>query len=338
MNGIKSSITLFGFTDKFVRREYTLEDVLRVTKSIGADGLEVVAPQMIRSHPNPDDEWIAYFKDLCQKYELDPVCYSIYVDNGKYKGRFMTEPERMAATIRDMENAKKMGFKFVRSQDALLPATMEKLLPYAEELDLHLCIELHAPYSPSSPLFREYEEVFERNDSEHLGVVMDFSAFVAGAPSTVLNRIPDDACHKDLLRKLMERFEQTEIPEEELIRMLRDEGGDDVDEMIARKKLFTGLAPDGKTGLNYYRTHPDYEGFRRLLRWSKYIHGKFWYVDEDLNCPGVDYPGFVKIMKEEGYNGYVASEYEGHLYDPTIDDEEQIGRHIRMMKKLWDEV
>ena len=337
MNQIKSSITLFGFTDKYVKREYSLEDTLKITKRLGGDGLEIVVPQMVKGHPNPDDEWAAYFKDLCQKYELDPVCYSIYVDNGKYRGRFMTEAERMAATIRDMESAKKMGFKYVRSQDALLPQTMEKLLPYAEELDLHLAIELHGPYSPSTPLFQQFEEMFEKNNSEHLGIVMDFSAFASGAPLTVLDAFPDDVCHKDLLMKVRRLFETTEIPEEELIEMIRKEGGDEADILIAKNKLFTGLEPNWKMGTPYYRTHPDYEGFRRLLKWSKYIHGKYWYVDENLNCPGVDYPQFVKIMKEEGYNGYVATEYEGHAFNPFLDNEEQMARHIKMMKKLWAE-
>lgn len=339
MSSIKSSITLFGFTDKYVKGEYSLDDILRITKEVGADGLEIVAPQMVKGHPNPTDEWIAYFKDLCRKYELDPVCYSIYIDNGKYKNRFMTEAERMSNTIRDMETAKKMGFKIVRSQDAILPKTMEKLLPYAEELDLHLAIELHGPYSPSTPIFQEFAEMFERNQSEHLGVVMDFSAFLSGAPATVLNAFPDDVCQKELLMKIRHLYETTEIPEEELIEMIKKEGGDEVDILIAKEKLFTGLIGEsGKMGSIYYRAHPDYEGFRRLLKWSKYIHGKFWYIDEDLNCPGVNYPEFVKIMKEEGYTGYIAAEYEGHMFDSSINAEEQIARHIKMVKKLYGDV
>lgn len=337
MSGIKHSITLFGFTDKYVKRELTLEDILKITKKLGGDGLEIVVPQMVSGHPDPDGEWVAYFKDLCQKYELDPVCYSIYVDNGKYRGRFMTEAERMAATIRDMESAKKMGFKYVRSQDALLPGTMEKLLPYAEELDLHLAIELHGPYSPETPLFKEFEEMFEKNHSEHLGIVMDFSAFASGAPLTALNAFPEDIYHKELLMKIRHLFETTEIPEEELVEMIYDQGGDDVDVLLAQRKIFSGLEPGGKIGTIYHRTHPDYEGFRRLLKYSKYIHGKFWYIDENLNCPGLNYQRFVQIMKEENYSGYVASEYEGHIFDPTIDNEEQIARHIKMMEKLWEE-
>lgn len=336
MGTLKNSITLFGFTDKYVCGEYSFEEVLAKTKKLGADGIEVVAPQMVAGHPNPSAEWIDYFKDACQKYELDPVCYSIYVDNGKHKGRFLNEAERMQSTINEMEYAKKMGFSIVRSQDALLPKTMEKLLPYAEELDVHLAIELHGPYSPDTPIFKAYEELFERKNSANLGIVMDFSAFSSGAPLTVLNAFPEGVCHKELLQNIRQLFETTEITEDELVDLIQKEGGDEVDILIAKTVLFTGLEHSGKMGTVYYRTHPDYTGFRRLLKWSKYIHGKYWYVDENLTCPGIDYPGFVKIMKEEGYQGYMATEYEGHRFDSSINGEEQMARHIQMIRHLWN--
>jgi sugar phosphate isomerase/epimerase len=65
------------------------------------------------------------------------------------------------------------------------------------------------------------------------------------------------------------------------------------------------------------------------------MHGKFYHMEDDLTCPGIDYPGFVKIMKEEGYSGYIASEYEGDRFDNTVSDEDQILLHIRMLDQLW---
>lgn len=336
MDCMKHSITLFGFGMSYLAGTMTFEDILKKVKDIGADGIEVVAPQMISGHPNPTDNYIAWFKDMCQKYELDPVCYSIYVDSGKHKGRFLNENERFAETIHEMETAKRMGFKIVRSQDALLPSTMEKLLPYAEELGLHLAIELHAPWYPSCPLFMEYYDVFERCGSDALGVVMDFSAFASGAQETVLYNIPDELCHKDVLNKINRLYCSTEIPEEELEQKILDMGGDELDIEIARKKLWSAK-PGIRMGNLYYRTKPDYDGFRRLLKYSKYMHGKFYYCNKDLECMDIDYPGFVKIMKEEGYSGYIASEYEDGIHTPDILEEDQIRRHIKMLDKLWAE-
>ena len=119
--------------------------------------------------------------------------------------------------------------------------------------------------------------------------------------------------------------------------MILDEGGDAVDVLIAQKKIFTGLNESGKMGTIYYRTHPDYEGFGRLLKWSQYMHGKYWHVGEDLSCDEIDYPGFVKIMKEENYQGFIASEYEGSNISPKYKDEDQLALHIKMLDKLWNE-
>ncbi len=336
MGNVKHSITLYGFGEPYIRGEYTFEDVLAKARKMGGDGIEIVAPQMVPGHPNPSDDWIAYFRDACQKYELDPVCYSVYIDSGKHKGRFLNENERFAETINEMEVAKRLGCKIVRSQDALLPATMEKLLPYVEELGLHLAIELHGPWSPSTPVFQEYYELFERKQTDFLGVVPDFSAFTSGAPASALNRLPDDVCHKEILMEINKLYAATEIPEPELDAKILAMGGDELDVEIAHKCLYS-IPRTAKMGTIYYRTQPDYEGFRRMLKYSKYMHGKFWYVDENLYCQGIDYPKFVQIMKEAGYQGYIASEYEGGHFDPTISDEEQITRHIQMLEKLWAE-
>ncbi len=338
MADLKHSITLFGFGYHYMRGEYSLEDILRKTKSLGADGFEIVAPQMIEGHPSPNEYWMDSFIDLYKKYDLTPICYSIYVDNGKHKGRFLTEEERLTATVNEMEYAKRMGFSIVRSQDALLPETMEKLLPYAEELGVHLAIELHGPYAPSTPIFQKYADLFERKNSEYLGVVMDYSAFSSGAPATVLDKFPDDVCHKAILHKVRKLFATTEISTEELEKIILAEGGDDLDVMIAKYKIFSGLVPGSdKMGAIYYRTHPDYEGFRRLLKWSKYMHGKFWHVSDNLECDEIDYPGFIKIMKEENYQGFIATEYEGSNFSPYYKDEDQIALHIRMLDKLWND-
>lgn len=67
------------------------------------------------------------------------------------------------------------------------------------------------------------------------------------------------------------------------------------------------------------------------------MHGKFMYVDDDLVSEGTDFPGFVKIMKEENYRGFIASEYEGNRFLPGESDDVQIKKHIRMLDKLWAE-
>ncbi len=327
MGHIKHSITYYGLGEKWRDGVYSFEDLFTIAARLGGDGIELVPVQMVPAYPNPSDAWIDYFKGLCAEHKLTPVCYSVYIDNGMHTGRVMTEAERIAFTINDMEYAKRMGFSIVRSQHALMPQTLEKLVPYCEELGIHLAPELHGPHKPSTPVWQEYLELFERKNSDFIGVVMDFSSFISAPPATWLNTIPDDYCNKPLLQQARDLYEYTEKTEEEIRDFVRENGGTDHDLTVLRVKLFK----------HYDRTRPDYEGFRRLLKWSKYMHGKFYYVDETLQSKGIDYPGFMKIIKEENYQGFIASEYEGTGYDPSLSDEEQVARHIRMLEKLWEE-
>ena len=66
------------------------------------------------------------------------------------------------------------------------------------------------------------------------------------------------------------------------------------------------------------------------------MHGKYWHVGEDLSCDEIDYPGFIKIMKEENYRGFIASEYEGATFSPKYKDEEQLVLHMKMLDQLWN--
>ena len=189
---MKHSITLYGFGYHYMRGEYTLEDVLKKTKKLGAQGFEIVAPQMVEGHPNPSEYWMESFKELYHKYDLEPVCYSIYIDSGKHKGRFLNEAERLTGTINEMEYAKKMGFSVVRSQDALLAERLWKSCSLTREE-----LGLHSGHRASRALFSVHAYIpgirgacLKRKIRSHLGVVMDYSAFTSGPPATVLDQFP----------------------------------------------------------------------------------------------------------------------------------------------------
>jgi sugar phosphate isomerase/epimerase len=330
MSCIKHSITYYGFGQKWRKKEYTFENLFEISVRLGGDGIEIVPVQMTPDYPNPTDAWVERFKELCAQYRLQPVCYSVYIDNGMHFKRVMTEDERIAWTVNDMEFAKRMGFSIVRSQHSLMPETLEKLLPYCEELGIHLAPELHGPHVPSTPVWQEYLNLFEKKNSDYIGVVTDFSSFNSAPPVSFLNTIPDDICHKELLMQARDIFESTEQSQEEIIDFVMSRGGNEADKLIIDNRLFSGIG-------HYLRTKVDYDGFERLLKYSKYMHGKFYYVSENLESKGINYPEFVKRIKRSGFDGYIASEYEGTHFDPDINDEEQISRHIKMLKKLWAE-
>ena len=76
------------------------------------------------------------------------------------------------------------------------------------------------------------------------------------------------------------------------------------------------------------------EDFDIMIPHSKYIHGKFYYINEEEKDTCIPYEKIVEKIKALGFNGHIAAEYEGHFSDGTVDCVEQLGRYSRMMHKL----
>jgi sugar phosphate isomerase/epimerase len=323
MSRLKHSITLYGFGNKYSHAEWSFEECLLHAKELGGDGIELVPVQMMPSYPSEDLEWNKHFKDNCVKYGLNPVCYSAYIDLGTRSDRDMDEDEKYDSTIRDLEIAYDLGFKILRSQFSLTPEVMEKCLPYAEKLGIHLAVELHGPHVPSTPIWQEFLKLFERANSPYLGVVPDMSSFTYAPPKTFLNNY-EPGKNKDICQKIVEAFNKGSS-QADLEALNRDLGGID-----DNNGLIEGLFS------RYFRDTVDYDGLAALLKHSKYIHGKFWYIDENLDVFGIDYPRIVKLIKDSGFDGFIASEFEGDGFDSKLNDMEQIRRHIKMLDNLWE--
>ena len=53
------------------------------------------------------------------------------------------------------------------------------------------------------------------------------------------------------------------------------------------------------------------EQLRELMDCVFYMHGKFYYINEDLEEIAIPYKEILTMVKESGYEGYIACEYEG---------------------------
>ena len=319
---IKHSITLYSFGKKFADETYSIEDCIAKAKALGADGIELVASQMVPGYPWPTEEWMDYFKGLCEKHQADPVCYSAYVDMGMRSDRDLNANEIMECTLNDMEIAARLVFKLVRSQHAMSPAVLERMIPYAQKYGLHLAIEMHHPHEPSTPVWQEYMDVMRRSGTDCIGIVPDMSSFQQYPTGTyrdfIIRRkhVPADVV--DAAIAAHNRWEPKEAVLEAALAMAKE--GDVrsfIDDM-------------------YYRyAHPtDFDGLKEVLKYSKYIHGKFFYIDDSGTEDAIPYDTILNIIKASGFDGYICTEFEGNTFDEKLDEEEQIRRHIRMQKRI----
>lgn len=77
----------------------------------------------------------------------------------------------------------------------------------------------------------------------------------------------------------------------------------------------------------------DIEGFKSVIPYYKYYHGKFYHIGEDCVETTIPYETLLNLIRESGFEGTIISEYEGRLFMQN-DAEEQIARHIQMERNI----
>ena len=317
---IELSLTLYALSAEYTTGRYSLEDCLRKAHEMGYTGIELVACQMIPEYPYPSKTWMDDFKEMLKKYELEPVCYSAYIDMGTHADRDLTEDEIIESTIMDMSYAKYMGFHLVRTQHAISPRIFKAMKPWAEKIGMKLAIELHAPHTPEVPVWQEFLQIMKESDG-WLGVVPDFSIF-AESPHKLdrIQAVEDFGCRPEKVEEII-RLHREGVPEETML------AGDYTkpEQDYVREMFHT-----------YGDGHAHLEWLDVLLPYTFYIHGKFWYLEEDEIDTTIPCDKILPIIKKSGYTGFMASEYEGHHFSDTLDSCEQLGRWVRMTNRILD--
>lgn len=321
MSNIKLGVTLYSFSTEYCKGEMTLEDCIRKSKELGAEGFEIVATQMIPSYPYISDRFLGEFDAICRHYDMEPVCYGANMDKGLYPHRSLTEDEMLAMAVNDIKNAHKMGCKIVREQYLIGADTFKKLAPYAEAYNVKVGIEIHNPDYPKSPMVMEFMEAIEQSGSKYLGFVPDFGCF-ANKPNKMLwdNAIKAgaDIKHLEMIREL--RYD--DIPIDEAQAKMREVGAIKPElEFLRDSYGFLQFRKDVTPMLN---------GLKDILPLCFHMHGKYHYVYENLEEAAIPYKEILEILKNSDYNGYIVSEYEEYNSGHSM---EMLKRHQKIMRK-----
>ena len=75
----------------------------------------------------------------------------------------------------------------------------------------------------------------------------------------------------------------------------------------------------------------------QLMPYIRHCHGKFWEMTQYYEERSIPYEQIIPVMIEGGFDGYIASEYEGQRYVQDVcgaDDLEQVRRQHVMFKRL----
>ncbi|HHV12188.1 MAG TPA: sugar phosphate isomerase/epimerase [Clostridiales bacterium] len=323
MSDIKFGITLYSFSTEYIHEKLDLEGVLRKARDMGYKGVEIIPAQMAPEYPYLSDEWINELKGLLDKYELEPICWSAYIDMGIRSDRDLTEEEIIQYTVNDMIYAKKAGFQMVRTQHAISPAIFRKMIPYCKQLDMKLTIEMHHPHHPEVEVWKEYFEIMKGEGKGYLGYVIDFSIYQTMPHQLYLNQALEFGCRPDKLEEIIALHQKKE---DTSLKIAAAEQGD-----FNEIEKHTALEMFGK-----FSAPAKISQIKDTIDCCFYIHGKFYYLDNDDHDPCIPFEELMKELRDLGYKGYIASEYEGHHFDYTVDSEEQLRHFIALNTKLLE--
>ena len=150
---IKRGVSLYSYQQTQFFKELDLEGQIKeISENLyEADGIELL-DEMSLHYPDPGDEFIDKWFGWMDKYGTTPVTLDVFCDVLQFRDHVMSISECADRLKHDIRLAKRMGFKNVRTLATTPVEVMIEALPVAEECDIRLGKEIHAPI----PLHGQY--------------------------------------------------------------------------------------------------------------------------------------------------------------------------------------
>jgi sugar phosphate isomerase/epimerase len=327
MATIKRGVSLYSFQNDTFQGTMTLEDCIRTCDEMGAKGIEVIGEQTFWGWPEAgvDDARIAEWHALIRKYDCVPVSHDFMLDYKRYKGRPMPFEEQVASVRKDIDFGARLGMKYIRALVSIAPEVLVAAAPYAEEKNIKILIEVHAPLHFDHPWILRHAEAFEKAGSDALGFLPDMGMFLFNFPPVWKEKFMRLGVPKNIADFIEKAYEDRVLSEYVILNVINMGG---VGPAVAMAEtLRHNAAFEPKRMLDYLpRIHN--------------IHGKFYEITEDLVEPSIPYDEIIKVLQQGGYDGYICSEYEGNRWVEDIrepDSVEQVRRQQMMLAQLIGE-
>ena len=327
----KRGVTLYSYQEEYYTRAMTLEDCIADVASMGAEGVELIAEEMVPNYPDPPDRWVEHWHQLMDRYHTRPACLDTFVDVFWGGHRNMSVQEAVDTLAAQLKLANRMGFKVLRPTTGPVedsaPAMIEKALPIAEKYDVRICPEVHAPIPLKGKFIESYLEIITRTKTKHLGFNPDLGIFTRRLPRVVIDFHIRKGAHENIARYISTAYESN-VSAADRAAAVEKMGPNDIDRALLMSSGFYGpLANNPKDLLP-------------IMPYCYNIHGKFYEMSESLEEYSIPYAEIIPVLIEGGYAGYVNSEYEGQRNTQDAfetDSCEQVRRHHVMMKRLMGE-
>lgn len=332
MSNIKRAISFYSLQDQYVRGKINLEGIFKLLKELDA-GMEFISDQMMKGTPHPAEESLKQWDELMNKYQVELVCNDIFINTCLYKNRILTTKEATDALIEEIKLANRLGFKLIRLVSKTPAEIIEPALPYAEKYNVTLALEIHGGMSFDNPMTKAFVEVMKRLNSPYVGLVVDTGIFCRRHPRVATNYFRALGANENVINYINNIFESGTDPK----RYFEKFGGvpEELKNMIKNQQDFEYvLFSDG------YEVS-DFSILDEYMPYIKHFHGKVYEMTEEGNEYSIPYDELIKYLHEKGYEGYIATEYEGNRFvlpNDEVKELEQVRRHQEMLKKYIAEL
>ncbi|HEY0188498.1 MAG TPA: TIM barrel protein [Cellulomonas sp.] len=308
-------VTLHSFTQEYTSHVWGFEDLMRAAALCGG-GVEIVGPAHHRGFPYVTDDFEATFKASVERNGLTPTSYGSYADPFMLPDRDLRPDEIVEYTIPQLQGARRLGFPIVRLQH-FTAEVIDRLLPWADRLDLRLGWELHVPMTLESPRTQYLLSLVQKYDTPRLGLIPDAGIFARSISA----------------RHLAEGRARGIAPElvDTAVRAWHE--GLDLDAALHAVGDPSGAAPVRTWVGEVWDTfgHSDPADLHEILPYVPHVHGKFFHL-VDGDEPDLRYAELVRALVDGGYDGWVSSEYEGDAPDSLAIVQE----HQAMIRRYVD--
>lgn len=377
MGKIKRGVSLYSYQQTQFFKELDLEGQIREvgTNLYGADGIELLDEMSLRRYPNPPKIFFEQWFGWMEKYNTIPVTMDVFSDVLQFRDHVMSYSECADRLKSDIRIAKKMGFKNVRTLATTPAEVMIEALPVAEACNIRLGKEIHAPIPINGQYVNEIVEYCQKTGTKHLGLVPDWGIFAFRPSEVTLDWYVRQGAKRescDLVTELCmdnhlgisNELNQIDLSlytagnvEAMFHRYLKH--GDAPADLIPAFNRMQNLVREhvpGYTDIDFevmgqalLLSRTKAEDLKSIMAYVVSIHGKFYNMSEIPGKSGqyqdiaIDYEGPIQFLKENGYEGYINSEYEGQRRfqdrsaSDLISEIDQVRKHQEMLKRLIGE-
>jgi sugar phosphate isomerase/epimerase len=320
---LRLGTTLFSFTNEYHARRCTVEQLIDRVAELGlGPGLEILGFSHIREYPQVSNEFVSMFRRAVERNNLEPSCLSMNCDVMIHRTRPMTLDESYEYHKVQIETAAKLGLPVAKTQVMAGPRLMERLAPLAEKLGVKVGVEIHTPESVDSPNVMAIREVCDRIGSPYLGFVPDFGASVSFVPACFTESFRERGIRDDLIQIALDAWASEGPFGERIARYQQNEraaGAADSD--IGAMFMIFGMLG-----------RQDPKKWLEIMPQVLHIHAKFY----DAREKAIDFDELLPLFRDNGFDGYLASEWEGHAFTDEDAAEQLVALHERMRRTLAD--